>query len=95
MLSSSISAVNAAATQFAAAAGNIANASTPEYRAVRADLATAPGGGVAVAGATATGEEDLASDFVAMIEAKSMFEVNLKVLKSQNEMLGSVIDLFA
>ncbi|MBI2921640.1 MAG: hypothetical protein HYY18_11210 [Planctomycetes bacterium] len=95
MFSSSISAIGAASSQFAAAAGNIANATTPGYRAQRVNLATSAGGGVAVAGVDELGEVDLASEFTGMILARAMFKTNVAVLKSSNEMLGDVLDLIA
>jgi flagellar hook protein FlgE len=95
VFTSSISAVNAASQQFAAAAGNIANATTPGYSSQRVDLASTAGGGVRTAGVTETGEADLASDYVTFIEAGAAFKVNLKALKAQSEMLGYVLDLMA
>ena len=95
MFTSSISAVNAASLQIAAAAGNIANATTPGYSSQRVDLATTFSGGVQAAGVTETGEPDLAGDYVTFIEAGAAFKMNLKALKAQNEMLGYVLDLMA
>ncbi|KAF0245514.1 MAG: hypothetical protein FD180_1556 [Planctomycetota bacterium] len=95
MFTSSISAVNASSLQIAAAAGNVANTTTPGYVSQRVDLATTFGGGVQAAGLTETGDPDIAEDFVTFIEAGAAFKLNLKALKVQSEMLGYVLDLMA
>lgn len=95
MFTSSISAVNTASLQVSAAAGNIANATTPGYQSLRVDQATTADGGVSVAGVTSTGEPDLVGDYVTLIEASASFKANLRVLKAQNETLGTVLDLLA
>ncbi|MCE9584746.1 MAG: flagellar basal body protein [Planctomycetes bacterium] len=95
MFTSSISAINTASWQVAAAAGNIANATTPGYQSQRVDQATAAGGGVEIAGVTSTGAPDFAGDAVTLIEASAAFKVNLRVLKAQNETLGALLDLIA
>lgn len=95
MFTTSISAVNTASLQIAAAAGNIANATTPGYQSLRVDQATTAGGGVGVAGVTETGEPDLLDDYVTLMEASASFKLNLKMLKAQNETLGTVLDLIA
>lgn len=95
MLSASVSGMNAAAARISAAAGNIANATTPNYSARRVDLATDAAGGVQVAGAALVGPVDLATELAGLITARAAFQVNVGALKAANETLGSVLDLIA
>ncbi|MCC6738664.1 MAG: hypothetical protein IT452_06435 [Planctomycetia bacterium] len=95
MFAAPLSALNAASWQMAAAAGNIANASTQGYSAQRVDLAESTGGGVATAGVTFTGDPDLVGDFATLLQAGAAFRLNLKVLRAQSTALGSVLDLLA
>jgi flagellar hook protein FlgE len=95
VLAASLSALNASSFQIAAAAGNIANVTTPGYDASRVDLATDPARGVRAAGVTKTGEPDLAGDYVTLIQAGTVYKANLKLIKAQSGVLGSVLDLVA
>lgn len=95
MFSPSISALNVSSFQIAAAAGNIANATTEGYESKRVDLAETQGGGVKAAGVTKTGETDLAGDYATLIQAGTVYKANLQLIKAQSGILGSVLDLVA
>ena len=89
----SLSGMNAAMLRLDAAGNNIANASTPGYRRQGVAQSEAPEGGVttSVTRADAPGE-NLAEDMVNQLSASYSFKANLRVVKTQDEMLGALLD---
>ena len=91
-----LSGLNAASSQLATAAHNIANAQTPGFRRQLVQQTAQPAGGVAVAIGRATDSGDaLAEDVVAQMAATYAFKANVLSLKTQDRMLGSLLDLTA
>jgi flagellar hook-associated protein FlgK len=91
------SGLQAAQTQLATSAGNIANAQTPGYTRRAALLQAQPGGGVqarVVPAANAPGAA-LETDMVAQLQGKNAFLANLAVFKTQSKLAGSLLSLKA
>jgi flagellar hook protein FlgE len=91
-----LSGLNATSSQLATAAHNIANAQTPGSRRQLMQQAAQPDGGVVVSisQAAETGEA-LAEDVVTQMSATYAFKANVLTLKTQDCMLGSMLDLTA
>jgi flagellar hook protein FlgE len=91
-----LSGLNAASSQLATAAHNIANAQTPGFRRQLVQQTAQPEGGVVVSiGQTAETGESLAEDVVAQMSATYAFKANMLTLKTQDRMIGSLLDLKA
>ena len=91
-----LSGINTAQTRLQVAAHNIANLSTPDFRRQEVTQNTqADGGTRAVIGRADTIGPDLVGDLVRQLQAKHDFLANLSVLKTSNETLGSLLDIFA
>ncbi|HEX6723069.1 MAG TPA: flagellar basal body protein [Burkholderiaceae bacterium] len=88
-----MSGLQAAQTRMASSAHNIANAVTPDFRRQVVAQQTAPNGGVTttIERAPVTGDA-LAEDLVALKLAQHLFTANLKVLRTQDQMLGTLLD---
>ena len=91
-----LSGMNAASTTLATSAHNIANAQTPGFRRQLTTQTAQPEGGVSV-NLTQAAEpgESLAEDVVQQIAARYSFEANVLTLKTQDRMLGSLLDTTA
>jgi flagellar hook-associated protein FlgK len=88
-----LSGLHAAQTRMSSSAHNIANAVTPGFRRQVAAQQTAPNGGVATTIERAPTQGDaLAEDLVALKLAQHLFTANLKVLRTQDQMLGTLLD---
>lgn len=91
-----LSGMNAASTTLATSAHNIANAQTPGFRRQLATQTAQPEGGVSVSLTQAAEPgESLAEDVVQQIAARYSFEANVLTLKTQDRMLGSLLDTTA
>ena len=89
-----LSGLNAASSQLATAAHNIANAQTPVFRRQLVQQAAQAEGGVVVSiGRACTTGDALAEDVVAQMSATYAFKANVLTLKAQDRMLGSLLDL--
>ena len=89
----SLSGMNAARSALTASAHNIANAGTVGLQRDRVSLSTTAGGG----GASSLSQagfpaDDLAADIVGQLMAKNHFLMNLAVFKTQDQMLGTLLD---
>jgi flagellar hook-associated protein FlgK len=92
----SLSGMNAAQTALDAAASNVANASTPDYRRREVtNLQTAQGGVTAEVRSSDAAGPALETDLVAQLQAKNAFLANLAVFKSSNSVAGALLDLKA
>jgi flagellar hook-associated protein FlgK len=91
-----LSGLQAALTRSSSAAHNIANAVTPNFRRQVVAQQTAPHGGVAatIERAPLAGDA-LAEDLVALKLAQHLFTANLKVLRTHDQMLGTLLDVQA
>ena len=78
-------------------AHNIANAATEGFQRQEVRGQTAPGGGVSFS--VQRSEEPssglLVEDVVAQLEAKQAFAANLRSLRTENEILGRLLDIRA
>jgi flagellar basal body rod protein FlgC len=85
----------AAQTRLTAAASNIANRDSAEFRRFQVDSREQLGGGVSatlVREPEAQTADGLTTDLVYAIEARQAFAANVNVLKTQDELLGSLLD---
>jgi flagellar hook protein FlgE len=91
-----LSGLSAAMLRLDAAGNNIANAQTPAYRRQAVSQAEDAQGGVSttVERAVEPGD-DLAQDIVEQMSASYSFKANLRVVTTQDEMLGALLDLKA
>ncbi len=91
-----LSGLNAASSQLATAAHNIANAQTPGFRRQFMQQTAQPDGGVIVSiGRAAETGDALAEDVVTQMSATYAFKANVLMLKTQDRMLGNLLDLKA
>jgi flagellar hook protein FlgE len=95
-ISTALSGMHAASLELATSAHNIANNLTPGFRRQSVARHASEGGGVSaeVVQADAVGES-LAEDIVTQMSASYAYKANLKLLKTQDELLGSLLDLKA
>lgn len=85
---------------FAHAAGdtarNVANVSTEGYRPVRTLIEAGPFSVTAVTEpASASGGVDLSREMVGLMESETAYQANAKVVRTQDEATGSLLDLLA
>lgn len=91
-----LSGMNAASAALGTSAHNIANAQTPGFRRQSTVQTAVPDGGVTVSVTQATEPgESLAEDVVTQIAAVYSFKANVLTLKTQDRMLGSLLDATA
>jgi type III secretion system FlhB-like substrate exporter len=96
MMEASISAIRAADTGMAVSAHNVANMMTKEARAQRVAIQEQPNlGGVRAQVQTTDQRPDLMHETAVQIATDSYFQGNMTALKTQNDMMGQVIDLMA
>ena len=99
------SGLSAVQTQLAVTANNIANLDTPGYQSQGADLVELAGGGVAVSGISPDGSGgganggqrnnvDLAKQAVNLIQEKTLYNANAVVLRTSDQMFGTLLDIF-
>ena len=95
-ISVALSGMNAAMLHLDTSANNIANSLTQGYRRLSVAQQAAAGGGVTteVVRADAAGAS-MADDIVAQMSASYVFKANLKVLQTEDRVLGSLLDLRA
>lgn len=99
-LSSAVSGLAANAASVQAVAGNIANANTPGYRAVRVRTSSVvTGGGYSPGGVQVTsvrqGEVDLAREFTRLIQAEISYTANAQVVRTADDLARKLIDVVA
>lgn len=91
-----LSGMNAAMSRLGTSAHNIANDLTPDFRRQVVQQEALPEGGVVVSiGQAPEAGHDLARDIVEQKLASYSFKANLGVIRTQDEMLGSLLDLHA
>lgn len=88
-----LSGMNAAQSQLGVAAHNIANQSTLGFKRQTVEVATRPQGGVStqLAQAPQAGNA-LETDVVGLMQAKHSFAANLAVFKTQDRMMGTMLN---
>lgn len=73
-------------------AGNVANVNTQDYSATRTTMSSS--GNAVVATASKTGNQtDLAKEVTDQIVIAKSFDANAETIKTQDKMLGSLLDL--
>ena len=92
-MSIALSGLQSAQTRLGAAGHNIANLGTTGFRRQTVEAAAVPAGGVTVSlgQAPQTGNA-IEEDMVGLLSAKHHFLANLAVFKTQDRMLGSLLD---
>lgn len=96
--STAVSGMRAAQTRLDVSANNVANASTPGYRAQSVSQTAAPGsGGVSTSVQRAQEAEGVAmeKEAVEQMAATYAFKANLQVVKAQDQMMGSLLNVRA
>ncbi|MBI4913470.1 MAG: hypothetical protein HY823_12080 [Acidobacteria bacterium] len=99
----SLSGLSAAALQVAAAAGNVANLNSKDYRARRVDFSSSPDGGVHLGQVSESQETpvegssnvDLATEMVQLLSGSFYFRANAAAFRAQDKLLGATLDLKA
>jgi len=102
-LSAAVSGVGVASQGVALAANNVANVNSDGYRAKRLQREELPQGGVREAGVQETGESavpggsnvDLAAEAIALKTDSVTYQASLKVVKAQEDMIGTALDMKA
>ncbi len=98
LLAVSSSGLQAAQLRLAASAHNVANAQTPAFARQQVNLQAAPGlGGVQAGSAPAASPEGVAlpDEAVEQIAAGYAFKANALVLRTADEVLGTLLDTHA
>jgi flagellar hook-associated protein FlgK len=91
-----LSGLSAAQLRLDASAHNVANAQTPGFRRQQVVQQAQAAGGVQASVQTAElAGDDLATDLVQQKVALYSFKANLHVLQTEDEMLGSLLDVKA
>jgi flagellar basal body rod protein FlgG len=87
--------MQAAQTQINVAANNIANQSTPGYKAQEVNLVDAPDdGGVEVAGVQSTDQPvDPATEMAKLRQAAFLYGANAMVVRAADNMYGSLLNV--
>lgn len=92
----SISAMRAADMRLAVSANNVANVFTPDFKASRAiTREQAAGGGVDVYTVQTDRGTDLGEEMVDQSITSNYAKANGVVIKTSNEMFGTLLDMFA
>lgn len=103
VLSIATSGMQAASMETSVTANNVANAQTPGYRAQRLDLEDQAQGGVQPAALRESGEAgtpdgsnvDYVLEMTNLMAQTQQFDANVRVVQTQNQMLGKILDLNA
>lgn len=91
-----VSGAQAASTRLDVAAHNIANAQTPAFqRQVVHQQSQETAGVMTTLGKADEVGPDLAADLVAQMEASYNYKANLRTIRTQEQMLGSLLDVKA
>lgn len=91
-----LSGLQAAQTRLGSSAHNVANAMTPNFRRqVVAQQTAAHGGVTTTIQRSAVAGDALAEDLVSMKLAQHLYTANLQVLRTQDQMLGTLLDATA
>jgi flagellar hook protein FlgE len=91
-----LSGVQAASTRMDAAAHNVANAQTPNFKREVVHLASQETEGVvASVGQSEEIGPDLAADLIEERAASYAYKANLRTIETQDQMLGSLLDVKA
>ena len=100
--SSSLSGLRASSVRLDVAAHNIANVQTPDIRrevVLQQTVGTGQGqeqpGVIVSIGKSAEVGADLAKDLVDSMQASATYQANLRGLRTQNELMGSLLDIRA
>ena len=92
----SLSGMSAAQTQLSASANNIANTLTPGYQRQAVVQQSDPAGGVSATVVRSSSEQSaLVQDVVQQLQAKNAFLANLAVFRSNDQMMGVLVNLHA
>jgi flagellar hook protein FlgE len=95
-MDASVTGVRAASVRLAVSAHNVANLNTPDYRALRAvpqELVSQRG--VRVNVERSDSPADLATEMVDQLVTLRYAQANMKVIRVQSELEGSLVNMFA
>jgi flagellar hook protein FlgE len=91
-----VSGAQAASTRLDVAAHNIANAQTPDFkRQVVHQASQETAGVVTTVGKSEEIGADLAADLVEQMSASYAYKANLRTIQTQDQMMGSLLDVKA
>jgi flagellar hook protein FlgE len=96
-----LSGLQAATTGIGVTANNVANVNSKDYKAKRLDLEEQKEGGVRPSALRESQEPtepngsnvDLATEFTSQMLQSNSYQANLKMLQTQNQILGQAMDL--
>ena len=95
-MSAAVSGMLTQQTRLDVHAHNIANVNTPDFKASRLTQSEASGlGGTQVASIEESSDVDLATEMVGLMTAQRGFEANIPVIRTQDKMIGSLLDILA
>ncbi|MCM8537658.1 MAG: hypothetical protein NE334_17085 [Lentisphaeraceae bacterium] len=94
-ISANISAMNTAAFSFATSAHNVANASTPDFKAQEVDQVAGLDGGPKPSIRQSETGTDIMNEVIRQNRLIYDFKANAKVVQTHNDMVGSFIDIIA
>jgi flagellar hook protein FlgE len=99
---SSVSGIQAVIKRQEAAAANIANVNTPGFESYTVNQTEQSPAGVRASGVSRTANPrsdvsntDLAKEMTDMLQNKNELAANVKTIKVQNEMIGTLLDMIA
>jgi flagellar hook protein FlgE len=88
-----VSGLQAAQTRLQVSAHNVANSQTEGYQPLQVAQSTQPGGGVGTQVARSSQPSaGMEGDVVAQLQAKNAFLANLNVFKTQDAVLGTLLN---
>jgi flagellar hook protein FlgE len=90
-----VSGMHAASTRLNTAAHNVANAHTPDFQRRTVHQSQETAGVVTTIGKAEEIGADLAADIVEQQAASYDYKANLRSLRTQQEMMGSLLDIKA
>lgn len=104
-INSSIAGMNAAIRRLVVSANNIANSQTEDFKAQRAISGETTGGGVEIveiqetpampeaSGEASPSNVNLTTEITNQIVDSNTYEANAKMLKAQNDTIGTLLDI--
>lgn len=87
------SGIEAFTTRLAVSADNIANAATENFKASKVSISSRENGGVEATVTKTADSVDISREAVEMMSTVNGFKANLQVMKSDQEMTRSLLDI--
>jgi flagellar hook-associated protein FlgK len=96
-VTSSLAGISAAQTRLNVSAHNIANLGTQNFTRQEVQQSDSVNGGVnlSLVSSSAGVGNNLEADMLEQLQSKSLYQANLSILKANNDMMGTLIDIKA